>query len=362
MRIALLHPFSWPAVRRGGERYAHDLAWWLAGQGHDVDYVTAASDGAASTEESDGARLVRLPLRYYRKRDRLTRPGLDGYALTVRPWLAANRYDVVHSFSPTAAVAAAGSGHRVVFTGIGHPVTLTAPERAADRRGYQRAVRRAAVATALSASAAAAGEQLTGIRPRVLNPGIRLDLFSSRANPQAKGPPRLLFAADASDPRKRVRVALAAMPAVLDARADARLVIGGPGQLPDAIPDRVRAAVNVIGVGEADQVADRYRQATVTVLPSVDEGFGLVLVESLACGTPVVASNSGGMPEIVAPGIGELFQTDDPDDLAQAIINAVTLSADPSTARRCAEHAARWGWDVIGPQHLAAYQDAVATR
>src|SRR5580698_4650570 len=100
VRVAIVHPFSWPDVRRGGERYAHDLAWWLASQGHDVDYVTGA--GANSIEMVDGARIVRL---HHRHGDRLTGLGiskLDSFGVTALPWLRRNRYDVVHSFVPGA--------------------------------------------------------------------------------------------------------------------------------------------------------------------------------------------------------------------------------------------------------------------
>ncbi len=60
------------------------------------------------------------------------------------------------------------------------------------------------------------------------------------------------------------------------------------------------------------------------MLPSVDEAFGLVLVESLAAGTPVVAARSGACPEIVTDdAIGRLFEPDDADDLARAMGEAI---------------------------------------
>ena len=93
MRIAVVHPFTWSDVRRGGERYAHDLTWWLASQGHEVDYVTGGP--AHSVTEADGARLVRL---HHRHGERLSGWGLDKtetFGATVLPWLARNRYDEI---------------------------------------------------------------------------------------------------------------------------------------------------------------------------------------------------------------------------------------------------------------------------
>lgn len=358
MRIALLHPFSWPEVRRGGERYCHDLAWWLSGAGHEVDYVTGGR--RHEVERVDGARLVRLAHPHPRRLDaRVTR--LDSFGAAALPWLAAHRYDIVHAMVPTAALAARLTAQRCVYTAIGHPRPLLAPERRKDRAVLRQAIRRATIATALSASAADSAWELAGRRPQVLTPGVRLDVFTSNLRART-GPPRLLFPADANDRRKRLAVALAAMPAVLGSLPDARLVVAGGGALPDGLPDAVRRAVDVVGLGEVGDLAARYQNATVTVLPSLDEAFGLVLVESLACGTPVVASRSGGMPEIVASGVGGLATPDDPTALAAAIIEAVALARDPATPHRCAEHAAQWGWDVVGPRHVAAYREATRTR
>src|SRR4051812_41318458 len=105
MRIALLHPHTWPEVRRGGERYAHDLAWWLAARGHEVDLVAGAP--SASIETVDGARIVRVKHHHRRRLDARGYTPLDTFGLAVLPWLARHRYDVVHAFVPAAAIAAA---------------------------------------------------------------------------------------------------------------------------------------------------------------------------------------------------------------------------------------------------------------
>jgi glycosyltransferase involved in cell wall biosynthesis len=359
MRLALLHPFSWPEVRRGGERYTHDLARWLAQQGHDVDYLTGGS--GASIEIVDGFRRVRLPRRRHARLEARGVTLLDTFGVTVAPWLARHRYDVVHAMVPAAAVTAAVLRQRVVYTAIGHPGPLAAPGRGKDRWLVRRAMRSAAVTTVLSASAADAALTLAGTRPLVVPPGVRLDVFTPDLRPR-RGPPSLLFAAATGDPRKRLDLLLAAMSGVLDELPDARLRIAGPGGAPESVPARVRGAMDVAGVGAVDDVARAYREATLTVLPAVDEAFGLVLAESMACGTPVVGVASGSMPEIVSPAVGRLAAPDDPDGLARAIIEVVQMAADAATPAACADHAARWGWDVIGPVHESAYRDALRGR
>jgi glycosyltransferase involved in cell wall biosynthesis len=359
-RVALVHPFSWPAVRRGGERYLHDLAWYLTTQGAAVDVVVGAR--RSGIESHDGARLVRL--RHPRRLDVRGLTRLDTFGGPALAWLARNRYDVVHALTPTAALAAVGTGQRTVYTALGHPTPATISRRRGDPALFKAAVRRTAAPLALSTSAADSIATITGVRPRVVPPGLRTDRFPLRDEPRA-GPPLVLFPAYAEDRRKGLDVLLQAFGAVLEHRPDARLLLGGGGDAtwafnrldPDSL-GRVVAATDVLGAGELDDVAGYYARATMTVLPSVDEAFGLVLVESLATGTPVVGVASGGPTEIVDDHhIGRLAEPRDPASLAAAILDVISLAADPATPARCARHARRWDWaDHVGPLHVEVYE------
>jgi glycosyltransferase involved in cell wall biosynthesis len=185
----------------------------------------------------------------------------------------------------------------------------------------------------------------------------------------------LLFPADAADARKGVDVLLAAVARLMDHRPDIRLVLGGPGDHawategdgPHGPRSQGKPALSVTevqGVGELEDVPARYKRSTVTVLPSLHEAFGLVLAESLACGTPTVGSTAGGISEVVdRPGIGELAAYGDVGALADALDTVIDLAADPSTPSRCVEQARRWGWkQVIGPAHENLYRALAARR
>lgn len=365
MRVAIVHPFSWPSVRRGAERYVADLAWYLAESGHRVDVVTGSDRRGTTTDGTLTTRTHRHLRHHTLTRRRITEA--ETFGLVAFPSLLRRRYDVVHAMTPTSALAARAAGQRVVYTALGHATPDRFRTRPRDSALFARAVRAATVTTVLSAATAEVVSSLTERNVEVLPPGVRIDQFVPDLHART-GPPRLLFSSDAGDRRKRVDLALAATAMLTSRRPGIRLELGGPGDHSWALARlggdaAARAPVDVLGTGDLDAVPSRYRAATATVLPADDEAFGLVLVESLACGTPVVCVRSGGPPEIVDDDrIGRVADAGDPVSLAAALDAVVDLAADPATPARCAQHARRWGWvEAIGPAHEALY-DRVRRR
>jgi glycosyltransferase involved in cell wall biosynthesis len=84
----------------------------------------------------------------------------------------------------------------------------------------------------------------------------------------------------------------------------------------------------------------------------------VVLVESLASGTPAVCNDDGGMPEIVSdPAVGRVVRAEDPPVLAAGILESIDLARLPGTSQRCAAHARQWDWiESVGPAHEALYR------
>jgi phosphatidylinositol alpha-mannosyltransferase len=355
VKVAVVHPYSWPSVRRGGERYVHDLTWWLARRGHDVSLVT----GAGEVDADDGVRVVGL-----RRRDgvRLKRYGvsaLDTFGATALPHLLAERYDVVHSMIPSGAVAGAAALTPSVWTVLGHPSPTNPPVWWWSRQLLHRAARSARVVTALSSSAAEGVEAFTGTRAVVVPPGLRADAFPLPVAGRDAGPV-LLFPAFASDPRKRLSVLLGAVPLLLPRYPDlvVRLVGGGDPteELARLSPaDRDLVLPRLQDLGAVADLPDHYARASAVVLPSVEEAFGLVLVESMSCGTPVVCTSSGGSAEIVTPDTGAVAAPDDVSSLAAAVERALGLAADPATRARCSARSRAWVWDLVGPLHESVY-------
>jgi len=137
-------------------------------------------------------------------------------------------------------------------------------------------------------------------------------------------PTELLCVGRASDPNKGVRTLVRAL-ALLPREMTLTLVDNNhPGN--DVFKWARQAGVadrlNVTGRVEAEQLLEFYRRAALTVVPSRYEGFGLPAVESMACGTPVVACRVGALPEVMALcGGGVLVDKDSPEALARGVLD-----------------------------------------
>lgn len=151
--------------------------------------------------------------------------------------------------------------------------------------------------------------------------------------------PTIAFVGRSDDPRKNVAMLLDAMPAIRRAVPDATVtLIGRPPRRP--LPEGVEA------LGEVASVADALRRATLFVLPSLQEGFGIVAAEALSCGVPVVTTPSGGPEELVrASGGGRVLAGFDPDELAETVVSLLRDTDALAAMRRAgrayveAEHA-----------------------
>jgi len=112
-------------------------------------------------------------------------------------------------------------------------------------------------------------------------------------------------------------------------------------------PAAVRDRIEVLPLGDPSRQSERYGRAWVTLLPSKHEAFGLVLVESLACGTPLVVSDGWALPELVSPGVtGALCDPDDAASVAESLLVAFDLSRKPATADACRGTAEPYDWET----------------
>ena len=132
--------------------------------------------------------------------------------------------------------------------------------------------------------------------------------------------------------------------------------------------ERLRAQAAALGLGERvtflgrllpAEVARLMAESAVVVLPSRAESFGAVLVEALACGTPVVATRCGGPEDIVLDGVGELVPIGDVLALADALSRALADPGRYDRARLRRYALERFGWDSIVDRVHDVYLEAV---
>ena len=151
----------------------------------------------------------------------------------------------------------------------------------------------------------------------------------------------------------------------LEALPEAHLAIVGSG--PDA--GRLTALARSLGlesrvrligaVGHAD-LAEVYSAADVLVLASSSEGWPNVLLEAMACGTAVVATARGGMPEVVTTAAaGRLIETPSPDSIAREV---TALLDDPPARAAVRAHAEGFDWTWTATRQLALYREIVGDR
>lgn len=187
----------------------------------------------------------------------------------------------------------------------------------------------------------------SGALPAQVPPGTRFALMVGRL-----------------EPRKNLALALDAFARVED--PDVRLVVVGRDDFEDPTTlARLAAEPRAIHLSDVPQDAlwELYRRATVFLFPSRGEGWGIPVLEALAVGTPVVASDATAIPEaggaactyvdVAAPGAPAALAT----HLADAFAGRLTFDAD--AARR---HVEAFGWDRSAAELVAALRRAAAVR
>jgi glycosyltransferase involved in cell wall biosynthesis len=364
VRICLVYDHLFPQTIGGAERWMRDLALYLAGSQHEVTYLTMRHWDGKTLPELEGVRVLGLvdPGRIYEDERRTVGPPLRfGFAVARHLARHGRDYDIVHTasfpFFPVLAAAALRrrGGYRLVVDW--HEVWTRSYWRhysglVTGTIGWlvQRAcihVRQRAYCMSRMNARRLVAEGLVG-EPIVL-PGI----YAGPTAPTANGDvdPALVVYAGRHVREKRVGELVRAFARAHEQRPELRLEIYGNGPEHGRVEALVRelglaSVVRVAGHRPEEEIGAALSRAACLATASEREGYGLVVVEAAARGTPsvVVAGPENGAVELVSEGDnGAVAASADPDELADAILRVV--QAGPvlraSTTRWFEEHAPR---------------------
>jgi glycosyltransferase involved in cell wall biosynthesis len=206
------------------------------------------------------------------------------------------------------------------------------------RAGLQCLEQRRAQAILVFVPAGAANVRSRRARGRiaVVPPGIDLDVFRPARTGERPERPSVLFLA-ALERRKGVDILLDAFEVVARSRPDVQLRLAGSGSLEHEIRSRagrepLAGRVAVLGQVAREEVPTLLRSSTLLCLPSLGEPLGMSALEALASGLPVVATNTGGLADLVPDGGGRKVPAGDAEALARALDELLGLGPEEGAA------------------------------
>jgi phosphatidylinositol alpha-mannosyltransferase len=319
MKVGLVCPYAWD-IPGGVRSHVSDLAMALQDRGHEVSVLAPAMEPSRLPSwVSDGGRP--LAIRYNGSVARLS----FGVKATqrVRTWIRDGDFDVVHVHEPVAPSlslltlwAARGplvatwhsSKDRSRILAAGYVIAQTAMEKVRGRIAVSEEARRTLVG------------HLGGDAILIPN-GVRVQDFvgTERLATIATDRPTALFLGRMDEPRKGLDVAIHSWSDVQP--ADAHLYVAGPGDVAEQealVPEALRSRVTFLGMLSDDDKARALRSVDLYLAPQTGgESFGIVLVEAMAAGTAILASDLLAFRHVLEEGrSGMLFTTRDAANLA----------------------------------------------
>jgi phosphatidylinositol alpha-mannosyltransferase len=368
MRIGLVCPYQWD-VPGGVQYHVRDLAETLRGMGHHVEILAPAEREESITDPWITFAGRTVPVPYNGSMASLQFGPVS--AARVHRWLREGGFDVVHVHEP----APPSVGLLVCMIADGpivatfHAATTRSKWLAAWGPVVRPWLERISGRIAVSDFARRVQVEHLGGDAVIIPNGVHVDVFAD--GPTLPGiargvdGPTIGFIGRYLEPRKGLPVLLEALRTVVREHPGARLLIAGRGdtdELWQLVGDDLRPHVALLGeVSEVDKAAF-LRSVDVYCAPNLlGESFGVILIEAMAAGAPIVASDLDAFARVLEDGeAGVLVRRGDPAALARALGD---LLADPARRAELSaagpRAAAPYDWKVLARRILAVYETVV---
>lgn len=359
MRIGIVCPYSWD-VPGGVQVHVRDLAETLIEFGHDVSVLTPVDDASNLPRYAvDGGRPRAVP--YNGSVARLAF-GVKATA-RVRRWIRDGRFDVMHVHEPLAP-----SLSVLACWAATGPIVATWHSSVARSRvmiaGYylaQTAIEKVQARIAVSEFARRTLVDHIGGDAVLIPNGVRVSAFADAEPIDLGGGPTVMFLGRLDEPRKGLATLLGALPLLAARVPDVRLIIAGPGdaeEIRGTVDRSLRDHLVFLGrVSDADK-AGALAAADIYVAPNTGgESFGIVLLEAMAAGTPVVASDLEAFERVLDGGrAGVTVPVGDAAALGAALAD---LLGDPARREQLAalgrRRAMAYDWSVVARRVVDVY-------
>ncbi len=368
MKVGIVCPYDWTSPG-GVKAHVHDQALALQRFGHEVSVLAPVDDDDYPLEPFvvDGGKPVSVP--YNGSVAKVNFGPVS--AARVRRWIKDGDFDVLHVHepaSPTLSVLACWAA-RGPIVATWHSSQTRSRALSAAYYLVQTAMEKISARIAVSEAARQTLVKHLGGDAVLIPNGVTCSDFEG-AHPLPGYPrtgPTLFFIGRIDEPRKGLQVLLRALPQMLAVHPDLEVLVAGPGdqeEVTEDLPEGVREHVRFLGlVSDADKVS-AFASADIYVAPNTGgESFGIVLLEAMAAGTPVVASDLEAFARVLDDGrAGVMFATDDPASLAGTVLDLLADAPRREQLRQAGLARARqFDWEVVAREIEQVYESVTAT-
>jgi phosphatidyl-myo-inositol alpha-mannosyltransferase len=364
VRVGLVCPYSFD-VPGGVQFHVRDLAEHLLDGGHHVSVLAPADDDTpVPPYVSPAGRAV--PVKYNGSVARVNFGPVS--AARVRRWLAEGEFDVLHIHepaTPSLALLAMWAAEGPIVATF-HTANLRSRAMQAAYPVLRPGLEKVSARIAVSEDARRTVVEHLGGDAVVIPNGVYVDRFAGAPTRAewvgSPGRPSVAFVGRLDEPRKGLPVLAAAVPAVLERHPGARFLVLGRGDGEEALeglPAPAAAAVELLGPLDDAAKASLLRSVDAYVAPhSGGESFGIVLVEAMSAGAPVVASDLGAFRRVLDDGeLGVLFPNGDPAALATALSDLLDdAGRRDDLAARASAAVRRYDWSTVAARVLDVYE------